>query len=316
MGFVSIIISLYVSISYVAAIHLWSGRIGDFKIRRDDPRVIKSRVKRVIVITVINLVTVPCLISSFGIVSFKDALLSMGLLPGGYLSKGGGITMDMRAFCGDTYRALELAFILYCGPLLDNILYYLLTPGAPFSAAWYDLKSEIVTIWGFRNYFFGPLSEELFYTAMLTNVFIFTSPKSVTLNTVLWVPPLFFGLAHAHHGWEMHSLGMHAPGQILATVLIQLSYTTVFGAFTNFIFLRSGRNLWCCVILHAFANYMGLPQGSELATHFESSASPVAFRSLLGQIWKYSYVAFLVLGLVGFKNNLYNLTASKYSIEL
>ncbi|SCV01026.1 LAME_0G13564g1_1 [Lachancea meyersii CBS 8951] len=316
MDLVPFSISLYVSVSYIAAIHLWSGNIRAYKIRRDDPRVIKSRLRRVSCISLVNLVLVPWLISNFSTTPFKKVFFSLGLLPGRYVDGDLGLVLALQVYLSDILRALKLACILYCGPLLDNSLYYLLVPGEGFKSLVQDLKNETLSIWGFRNYVFGPLTEELFFTSMVTNCMLLTQPGSATLTSLLWISPLFFGLAHVHHGWEMHSTGLYGLPQIMATVLLQFTYTTIFGAFTNFVFMRTGRNFWCCVFLHTFANYMGLPQGSELAVWLDSNYRSTSLRSFLGSIFKYAYVALLVLGLIGFKDNLYTLTGSKYAIEL
>ncbi|SCU89885.1 LAFA_0E21638g1_1 [Lachancea sp. 'fantastica'] len=317
MRAVAFFISLYVSLSYVGAIHMPFGNIRAYKIRRDDPNVIKSRLRRVTCISALNLILVPLFISVFGQISFKDAALSLGLIPGAYhddsLSR---FVFDLNGYVHDTLQVLKLASILYCGPLLDNLLYYLVVPGENLFSPFRDLKNEVYSIWGLRNYVFGPLSEELFFTSFMVNSILLTQPHSTAFKTVLWISPLFFGLAHVHHGWEMHSIGLYSPVQILATVALQFTYTTIFGAFTNFVFLRSGRNLWACVALHTFANYMGLPQGSELAVWLEENYKKVALRSFLGSIFKYAYVALLVLGIVGFKNNIYALTDSKYAVEV
>ncbi|CEP65023.1 CAAX prenyl protease LALA0_S17e00430g [Lachancea lanzarotensis] len=313
----SFVVSLYVSLSYVVAIHMRFGSIGALKTRRDDPSVIKSRVRRVTCISALNLILVPFFISLSGYTSFKDAFWSLGLIPGGYYDVNGSkLTFDFRGYLHGILQVLGLACILYCGPLLDNCVYYLVVPGENFRSLLQDLKNEIFTIWGFRNYVFGPLSEELFFTSFLVNCILLMQPYSATLKSVLWISPLFFGLAHVHHGWEMHSIGLYSPAQIFATVLLQFTYTTIFGAFTNFVFLRSGRNFWACVLLHTFANYMGLPQGSELAVWLESNHKRVALRSFLGSIFKYGYVALLVLGMVGFKDNINTLASSRYAIEI
>ncbi|SCU97284.1 LADA_0H05468g1_1 [Lachancea dasiensis] len=311
------LILLYIPTSYVAAIHLWAHPIGRYKTRRDDPRVIKSRIRRVMLVTALNLLLIPWFLAAFGNHSFISAFLSIGLIPGVYLSLDGTVVhYDIPRFIESILSCLKLACILYSGPLLDNVSYYLLVPDASVFEMWSDVRDEIFTIWGFRNYIFGPVTEEIFFTAMLTNCHILTSPDLPTQTSVLWILPLFFGLAHVHHAWELHSTGLYGPGQVILSTLLQLTYTTIFGAFTNFIFLRSGGNLWCCILLHCFANYMGLPQGSELASCLVASGGSTPLRKLYAHIWKYAYVASLVVGIVAFKNNIHASTSGKYSIEL
>lgn len=309
------LISLYVSISYVAAIHMWSQPIGQFQARRDDPRVIKSRMRRVGLITSINLLLVPWLQSTFSAreITFMDAFLALGIIPAGY--KSDTFYFDVSNFVYDIVRALKLVCILYSGPLLDNVLYYLLVPDVAVTEAFQDLKAELCSIWGLRNYVFGPATEELFYTCMLVNNFLLTSTDPVTYKAILLLPPLFFGLAHLHHAWEMSTVGIYSNVQIAITTLIQMTYTTLFGVFTNFVYLRTGQNFWCCFAIHAFANYMGLPKMSALCEQFDLNRS-TGFRSLVSKFWKWGYVAMLLIGLVKFKGNMWELTDSRHAIQL
>ncbi|CAR21963.1 CAAX prenyl protease [Lachancea thermotolerans CBS 6340] len=315
MALAPLLISLYVSVSYVAAIHLWSKKVTDYKIRRDDPKVIKTRMRRVVLATVVNLALVPFLNSQFSTrgTSFKEGVLELGLIPGVY--SGTNVVFDFHSFLVDSGCAFKLACILYCGPLLDNVLYYVLVPGVSLREAVQDIKNELCDIWGVRNYVFGPITEELFYTSMLVNSFLLTSRDDVTYSTVLLLPPLFFGLAHLHHGWEMYTLGIYSVTQVVSTALLQMTYTTLFGIFTNFVYIRTGRNFWCCCLLHSFANYMGLPKMSELRDQLEAH-HPSPTSALFCKLWKWSYVALLFIGIIGFKNNLWGLTDSKHAIEL
>ena|SRR6266516_3378232 len=81
------------------------------------------------------------------------------------------------------------------------------------------------------------------------------SPKRI-----IFLTPTIFGLAHVHHFYEFHISHPHHPfvAKIARTVL-QFSYTTLFGAFVTFIYLRSG-SLLACIVVHSFCNWIGLPR--------------------------------------------------------
>ncbi|XP_010224360.1 PREDICTED: CAAX prenyl protease 2, partial [Tinamus guttatus] len=52
--------------------------------------------------------------------------------------------------------------------------------------------------------------------------------------------PLFFGVAHFHHVIEQLRFRQGSVGSIFMAAAFQFSYTALFGAYTAFIFLRTG----------------------------------------------------------------------------
>lgn len=143
--------------------------------------------------------------------------------------------------------------------------------------------------------------------------------------------PLIFGLAHIHHFYAYtvsHPDGPWLPG--LVQTLFQLSYTTLFGAYATFTYLRTG-SLLAVVLIHAFCNWQGLPRiwgrlegpvsGSFLATSSYSKAEDTVIGSKrsddivthngeLHVMWTVAYYAFLVIGAVSFGMLLFPLTES------
>lgn len=71
---------------------------------------------------------------------------------------------------------------------------------------------------------------------------------------------MIFGLAHVHHFYEFRVTHPHVPawGAVLRS-LLQLAYTTLFGGYVTFLYLRSG-SLLAVVLVHAFCNRMGFPR--------------------------------------------------------
>jgi prenyl protein peptidase len=73
---------------------------------------------------------------------------------------------------------------------------------------------------------------------------------------IVVVAPIFFGSAHLHHAisrWRQAS-----AQTILLQTLVQFTYTSVFGAYSAYIYLRTG-SVVAIVLSHAFCNGMGLP---------------------------------------------------------
>lgn len=84
------------------------------------------------------------------------------------------------------------------------------------------------------------------------------SPKGA-----VFMSPLFFGIAHFHHMIERIRRGQDLKTTILISTF-QFAYTTVFGIYSAFLFIRTG-HLASCVVVHGFCNFMGFPDFGELA---------------------------------------------------
>ncbi|KAF9365535.1 hypothetical protein BGX34_009573 [Mortierella sp. NVP85] len=93
--------------------------------------------------------------------------------------------------------------------------------------------------------------------------------------------------AHLRHGYETYvKKGRTRQALLIAglSAIVQLAYTSLFGWFATFLFLRTSNVLAPC-LTHSFCNMMGLPDVSDIQHHGR---------------WKiWLYMAF-VLGLVLF----------------
>ncbi|MEW5302571.1 MAG: hypothetical protein WDW36_005341 [Sanguina aurantia] len=121
-----------------------------------------------------------------------------------------------------------------------------------------------------RNLLVGPINEEFFFRASMAPLLRL---QGLGIGACTLITPLFFGAAHLHHLWDLvkhQKLSLRAATQKVA---FQFLYTTVFGLYATFLFLRTG-HLVAPVAAHAFANLMGLPPFPAMAEH--------RYRSLLG----------------------------------
>ncbi|KAF1378389.1 hypothetical protein PFLUV_G00190040 [Perca fluviatilis] len=126
-----------------------------------------------------------------------------------------------------------------------------------------------------RNQMVAPVTEELvFRGAMLPMLVSCTGPTAA-----IFMAPLFFGVAHFHHIAEQRRLHKDSMSVILLVSVIQFSYTTVFGAFTAFIFMRTGHVVGP-MLCHSFCNSQGLPDISSALQHPQRSA--LLFSYLMG----------------------------------
>ena len=106
-----------------------------------------------------------------------------------------------------------------------------------------------------RNFVVAPLTEEIIFRGCMIPPLLACTTLSVI--QVTFIAPLFFGFAHVHHAITRLSNGEKLPSVILITVF-QFVYTTLFGSYASYAFIRTGSVL-AVTVSHAFCNWMGLP---------------------------------------------------------
>ncbi|MCJ1458389.1 hypothetical protein MMC28_008761 [Mycoblastus sanguinarius] len=216
-------------------------------------------------------------------------------------------------------QSLLVTALLFAGPLFEK--------GIVESAwrQWIRGKNvhETLSSWiGWRNYVAGPVTEEILFRSLLLPLHLIIQP-SPSPGTLIFTTPLYFGIAHIHHFYEYiltHPLTPLLPA--LLRSLVQFGYTTVFGWYATFLFLRTG-SLWAVVVCHAFCNWMGLPRvwgrvGNEIVREVtrgkENAGMDLSQRQSMrkgvGVEWTVMYYVVLVAGAVAFYEALWGLTES------
>lgn len=250
------IIPTFIYISCVSYSYVLFIRIGAKPGDRNHPAVIKSRIIRVLLVTLINLIVAPYILMSYlkiipNITSFYEV---MGLTD---LTKVENLI--------PIFKTLLIFMILFIGPIFELLLDF------DYFGSQYSSNLQI-----FRDLFIAPITEEFFYTSLTMGSLLsykLSLNLSLSSNTLIYSPkpfhndpsvskylllsPLFFGFAHLHHGIELRQQGMKLF-QVLAICGFQCLYTTLFGYLTNLVFVNTG-SLWCCFIAHSFCNFMGFP---------------------------------------------------------
>ena len=155
-----------------------------------------------------------------------------------------------------TAATLGLTAALFLGPLIALALDGELIPR--FATA-----ARLDSIQKVRNLVVAPASEEFAFRACMCPLLVYAGAAS-PLTTVL-VTPLFFGVAHAHHFVELRRVTGRASAALVG-VLCQFAYTTLFGWFAAFAFLRTG-HIAGPIASHAFCNVMGLPDVAGAVSH-------------------------------------------------
>ncbi|KAI0013948.1 hypothetical protein F4779DRAFT_613231 [Xylariaceae sp. FL0662B] len=224
---------------YVVPFYLSATTRPSRSLSRDAPPVIRARVASVSVTCVVCSAVTLVILTSGGHATARDALHSMGYWPPG-----------LR----ETASSLLLTALLFAGPLYESLV---------VDGAWRDCLSlqpvaRLFREWTtWRNIVAGPVTEEvLFRSASVPLMLAAQAP----VRTTIFLSPLIFGLAHVHHFYEFRVTHPHVPAaaQLLRS-LLQLAYTSLFGAYATFVFLRTA-SLPAIVAVHAFCNCMGLPR--------------------------------------------------------
>lgn len=108
-----------------------------------------------------------------------------------------------------------------------------------------------------RNYIVGPLTEEVVFRSTILAVSLL---GRLSLKSLVFGTPMWFGIAHAHHGLEMYKKNGRngaAALQAILTTLFQLTYTTLFGWFASYLYLRTG-SILPPLSAHIYCNVMGM----------------------------------------------------------
>lgn len=138
-------------------------------------------------------------------------------------------------------------------------------------------------VWRWMIY--APFTEEVVFRLVTGNVLV-SSGLSIGRTCVL--APLFFGLAHVHHGLVLYQSGAATLPVVCVSVLFQFLYTTLFGMYVSWILLRH-HGVVAIVLLHVFCNAMGLP---DFTSYWRQSSTLHPYR------WALSGT--LITGMVGF----------------
>jgi prenyl protein peptidase len=135
-----------------------------------------------------------------------------------------------------------------------------------------------------RNFVVAPITEEVVFRGCMVPALLATGMTPLKASLVA---PLFFGVAHVHHGWIQIRQGQPLSRVTLVTTF-QCAYTSLFGSYAAYAFIRTG-SVGAVIVSHAFCNWMGLPDLS-----FLQKESPLhRYRTLL--------VAFFLTGTLAFK---------------
>lgn len=246
------ILCLTLAVLFVGVLYLAPTSIS--KLDRDDPKQIYWRFQ---VLTVVAAIC-PFFVA-FGFVlspksepiSVKTLYCSLGLLPDDFV----------RSLVIPTLVTLSL----FLGPLMEKV-FWNYREGSAWRVAYgrggltealvKPAQNALDKPTAVRAYLFAPIVEEWVFRSCMVSILLrfgFSTSRTVLLA------PLYFGVAHLHHGYRMvHQDGVPLRRAILI-VFVQFAYTSLFGAYATFVFCRT-HNFYAIALQHSICNYMGFPQ--------------------------------------------------------
>ncbi|KAG0071791.1 CAAX prenyl protease [Linnemannia elongata] len=174
-----------------------------------------------------------------------------------------GISIPNNIFKLVNHVVLPLLLVgcLFMGPTLMMFL----SNELPFQQAfdWTTQRQHIQGLMGMRNFVVGPISEEFIFRACMVAI---VANSGAQLPLMIFVLPLVFGIAHINHAYESYvKKGRTRQALINAAAMaaFQLLYTTLFGWFATFLFLRTSNLIGPC-LCHTFCNMMGFPDVTNI----------------------------------------------------
>ncbi|CAG8520154.1 24415_t:CDS:2 [Dentiscutata erythropus] len=186
------------------------------------------------------------------------------------------IPNDLYYFFNIIFFPLGLTMILFLGPLFVDYL----DEELPFQSRYNFKKSS-------------PATEELVFRSCMISLLHYAK---ISYVKIIFLTPLVFAIAHVHHAWENYVLygrNREAAKRAIISSAFQFSYTTLFGWYATFIFMRTG-SFFSPFITHSFANMMGFPM-------INFSAHPKNVRTLI--------ILALFLGIILFSILLFPMTS-------
>ncbi|XP_029106616.1 CAAX prenyl protease 2 [Scleropages formosus] len=256
----SVLACFLLACSYVGSLYVWRSDLP-----RDHPDVIKRRFTSVLIVSALS----PVLVWTWN--EFAGTAPSASLLP---LM---GFRLESFAFAATL--PLILTTMLFLGPVVQLVMEspWSFTDGVKLCFDPLFWRLCVNDMQWLRNQVVAPLTEELVFRAcMLPMLVPCTGPTAA-----VFICPLFFGVAHFHHVIEQLRFKRGTLSGICLSAVFQFSYTAVFGAYSAFIFIRTG-HLVGPVLCHSFCNYMGFPSLGAALGH--PRRLPILASYLLGVV--------------------------------
>ncbi|KAG4087374.1 Abi-domain-containing protein [Neocallimastix lanati (nom. inval.)] len=243
----ALIICFLLSGFFVGSLYFFN-RKRQLELTRDHPEVIKKRFISILIV---------CIVSPFALIiyyyirnvfdnnSFVFFLYSMGI--------------TYKNIITGTVIGLLLVLEIYFGPL---VVMYCQKELIFQNENYKNIKLGLIEV---RNVIVGPISEEFIFRSCMISICYLANFSNIFMIFVL---PLFFGVAHVHHIYEYYSEHKEEEGVLIQAILgtsFQFLYTTIFGWFSTYLTLRTG-NLLSSICAHSLCNIFNFPDVNSVFT--------------------------------------------------
>ncbi|BGP40075.1 CAAX prenyl protease [Rhodotorula kratochvilovae] len=228
----------------------------DDPVRRDrnHPAVIKARLLAASLATLASCAAVPAILQRAAPASYPSYTAALPTA-----AKLLGLALPARS--ADLARLLAYPLGLTASLFAGS--FYVLAlegelPGQVRARTWASWRAKFGGWKGWRNYVLAPLTEELSFRSCIVAASVLGGWSTKRL---IFITPLWFGLAHIHHAWETYLAGGRTRQALVRGIAqsgFQFLYTTLFGWYATFLFLRTG-SILPPVLVHAFCNAIGTP---------------------------------------------------------
>ncbi|KAL9112679.1 MAG: hypothetical protein Q9227_002982 [Pyrenula ochraceoflavens] len=296
-------LSILFTLSYVLPFYLSAQTRPAPNLHRDAPSIIRARIRTVTAACIASTLVTIYIIVNNGKATIFEALRLLGWWPIG---------------ASETVKCVLLTGILFSGPLFEAGV----CEGRWRSWIAGKRLAETFGSWiGWRNFVAGPITEEVLFRSAIIPLHILAK---LSPTRIVFASPLYFGIAHIHHFYEFKLTHPHVPTPpALIRSLFQFAYTTIFGWYAAFLYLRTG-SLPAVILVHSFCNWCGLPRfwgrveagepmGPPLDPKDKESSKESRIKvagGRLSMIWTIAYYCILATGAAGFYLELWSLTES------
>ncbi|XP_013183873.2 CAAX prenyl protease 2 isoform X2 [Amyelois transitella] len=250
----SVFACIFLTCSYVASLYVWRSPKN-----RDHPSTIKKR-----------FFSVFCMMLLAPFIT-RNFLSEESSSKGTFFEHMG---LRMSGLITATFAPLFLTSVLFLGPLCMQYFSGLLKL---YAEPMYWLHNWQDLVW-IRNHIMAPLSEEWVFRACMMPLLM----ECLQPFMAIFTGPLLFGIAHFHHMLEQMKSGYDVRSALFVSSF-QFSYTSIFGAYSSYLFLRTGHFV-APLLAHIFCNHMGFPNFSGVLCFPPIERAIIIFSFVLGLV--------------------------------
>ncbi|KAH9813317.1 hypothetical protein DFH28DRAFT_930058 [Melampsora americana] len=240
---------------------------------RQHPDIIRARLLAVTLISFLSLLLIGSLIQIYAPHHSSQNLIITTFKLTGFLP-----TSSISSYLQLQLHSLLLTSLLFLGPIYTSFLIQSSNHPISFDLHLFDLQT-------LRNLIIGPITEEIVFRACIISTYLLINPNlRPSFSQIIFLSPLWFGAAHIHSIRETYISNGRTREAFLKGLLIslfQFVYTTIFGWYASFIYLRT-ESVLAVSLCHSFCNLMGFPSLLSSLKEFPHQKKSILISYFLG----------------------------------